>query len=153
MSSFTGIIMAFVSGQEIEIFMWSEWRENFSTMNRQEVLQWSSITISRLDGDLLAPIHRWPTYIRRMFFQTAFPLGDTQTFKMYLFFVGNGLNPLTATKWIMSSFALSTWNRRERMLRKRISQLKWITENLARNQNHWRYFDLDERRVVYFDGR
>ena len=145
--------MAFISGQEIEIFMFSEWREKFSSMNRQEVFQWRRSTIDRLSGDLLPPIQSWPAYMRRLFFQTAYPHGDTQTFMLYLYFVGNALNPLIAAKWILSSFALCTWNKRERILRKRITQLKWITQNLPRNQHRWRYFDLHERRVVYFNGR
>ena len=148
------VIMVFINGNEIASFMWTEWRERFSTMDTAQVFDWRRCNIRRLDGNIMPPIATWPTYVRRIFFQTAYPLGNRQVLKLYLFFVGNGVNPLLTVKWIISSFALSTWTiRREPMLRRRINQIKWITDNLPMNQHNWAYYDLDERRIVHFDGR
>ena len=133
--------------------MLSFWNSDFVTMSRAQAFRWRNQYLQMIDGDLLAPIQCWPKYLRRIFFKTACPVGDRQTFILYLFMMGNGLSPFVATKWIMSSFAICTWQRREVLLRKRVAQIKWIHNNIRNNMWHWRYFDLVERRILYLDGR
>ena len=142
-----------ISGSEIETYLLTFWNEQFCRMTPATVLVWRRNKMRDLDGDLLPPIQVWPTYIRRIFFQTAYPLGNLQLFKIYLFFVGNGLDPRIGGEWVLSSIAICTWQRRERILRRRVSQIKWIHDNVRRNQHHWRYYDLMRRMVLYIDGR
>ena len=110
--------MVFISGNEIVTLMRTEWREKFATMNTSQVFEWRRNMIRRIDGDLMPPIATWPSYIRHIFFQTVYPLGDRQMFKLFLFFMGNRLNPLITAKWILSSLALCTWIRGEQILRR-----------------------------------
>ena len=131
-----------IPGNEIETFMLSTWYTHFVHMNREHVLNWRITYLRLLDGDLLPPIQLWPKYVRRIFFQTAFPVGERQTFILYLFLIGNGLSPFIAVEWILSSFAISPWRRRKYLLRKRILQIKWIQNNIENNIEHWRYFWL-----------
>jgi len=132
--------------------MLSTWYTHFGLMSKEQVSDWRITHLRLLNGDLLPPIQIWPTKIRRILFQTAFPVGDRQTFILYLFFIGNGLSPFIAVEWILSSFAISPWRRREYLLRKRISQLKWIQNNIESNNGHWRYFDCLHRTILYFNG-
>lgn len=142
--------MVIISGEEMEIFMLSFWNNDFLHMSRNQAMRWRRQYLQMIDGDLLAPIQLWPKYVRRIFFQTSFPVGDSQTFILYLFMIGNGLSPFVASKWVMSSFAVCTWQRRDRLLRKRIAQIKWIHTNIRNNMSHWRYFDLVEREIRNF---
>ena len=140
-----------LSGQEVWYIMTVKWND-MREQRRNEVMEWRRRTLARVDGDLLNPIYQWPRYIRRILFQTAYPIGDRQTFTLYLFFVGNGVAPLVFGKWILSSIALVNWQRRDRIANKRIQQMKWIQNNLANHVHDWRYFDLERRRIVYFNG-
>ena len=141
-----------VNGDEVSYLMRREWNELRYT-SKEDILTWRRNAIRRLDGDLINPIFQWPRNIRRIFFQNAYPIGDTQTFTLYLFFVGNGVSPFIFCKWILTSIALKNWVRRDRLAAKRIRQMKYIQHNLDDNRHRWRYFDLDQRRVVYLNGQ
>ena len=141
-----------LNGNEIRYMMRHEWNGLRGT-SRDNILARRRNTIARLDGDLINPIYQWPKYIRRIFFQSAYPIADTQTFTLYMFFMGNGVSPLVFCKWILSSIALKDWTRRDRLAEKRITQMKWIRDNVANNQHNWRYYDLDRRRILYLNGQ
>ena len=50
----------------MEIFMRMVWQGRFVAMSHMEVMQWRRRKVDAIDGDLLAPIYLWPTYIRRI---------------------------------------------------------------------------------------
>ena len=108
--------------------------------------------IKEYDGDFFYHIKHWPKYIRRIFFQNKAPIGDTQTFTLLLFFIGNGSSPERAGQWILSNHALFNWSRSQRSALKRIRQIKWIFKNVDENRNKWSYFDIDAKRILYFNG-
>ena len=57
--------MALTSGAKTEIFMRTFWEGRFVAMSPMEVMQWRRRKFP-IDGDLLALILLWPTYIRRI---------------------------------------------------------------------------------------
>ena len=123
------------------------------TWPQASVLNWRRREIRRMDGELFFKFFKWPRYMRRIYFQNAYPHGDVQTFQLILFLTGNGLSFYRAAKWILSSHALVTWERRDRLVQKRIAQMKWIREHYEMRTNQWRYFDIDARRILYINGR
>ena len=116
------------------------------------VLEWRRKELRRMDRDIFFKFHKWPRYMRRIYFQNAFPHGDAQTFQLMPFLVGNGLSFYRAAKWVLSSHVLVKLERRDRLARRRIAQIKWIRQHFDQRLNHWRYFDIDERRIVYLIG-
>ena len=84
--------------------------------------------ITMLDGDIFFPFHKWPVYMRRLFFNNERPMGDTNTFKLVLFLVGNGLNPEIAGKWILTTYVVSDWHKIHSMAQKRTDQIVWISD-------------------------
>jgi len=80
------IDMTMISGSELEIYLNGFWEDRFSGMYEHEVLNWRRGKLQEIDGDLLSPIHLWPTYIRRIFFKRRIPIGDSETFVTLILF-------------------------------------------------------------------
>lgn len=140
------------SPKELKTLLTRNWEDNFSTMDRESIKTYRAGRVRSMNGDEIAPIYLWPQNIRRIFFKQSPPLGDGDTFQLILFFLGNGYSPYRAGTWILTTHGLCTWHRRNSMARKRIQQICWIYEKVRNKSNHWRYFDLDTRSIIYFNN-
>jgi len=54
-----------------------------------------------LNEDVFYSIQTWPTNIQQLFWQK--PPRDNDSFKLMLFFIGNGCSPEVIAKWILTS--------------------------------------------------
>ena len=67
------------------------------------------------------------------------PLGDTDTFKISLFLIGNGCAPYLVFKWIMSK---QVWASDRKTVEKRANQLNYLLQHMEEKGHKWFYYDL-----------
>ena len=100
-----------------------------------------------INGDVFYPIRTWPFNIQQLFWKK--PTGDNDTFKLILFFIGNGCSPDVICKWILTSQHWATqWPKGV----KRARQLEFIKQNLDSKSNIWFYYDLHHSKWLYLNG-
>ena len=128
-----------------------EW-DTLKVKSRGEILDIRRGMLTLFNGDEMPSIRLWPRNIRRVIFKQT-PLSDCESFQLTLFFLGNGFSPLRVGVWILTLYALVANHDRERRGRKRCTQIAWVYSQIESHRQLWRYFDLDDRRIVYFDDR
>ena len=72
-----------------------------SQLSRQQIANERLQPFYLLKGDLFFSIQTWPTKILQFFWKK--PTRDNDTFKLLLFFIGNGCSPEKRAKWILTS--------------------------------------------------
>ena len=65
-------------------------REETRLLSRAEVVE-ERRKARIIDGDAFFPLKSWPKEMRLIFWRK--PIGDTETFKLALFLIGNGCEP------------------------------------------------------------
>ena len=100
-----------------------------------------------LNGDIFYPIRTWPINIQKLFWKK--PIGDSDSFLLSLFFIGNGCPPHLISKWILTPQHWADYRKGE----KRARQLDFITSNLTSKRESWFYFDLHNNEWLYLNGR
>ena len=65
-----------------------------------------------LNGYVFYTIRTWPTNIQQLFWKK--PTGDNDSFKLMLFFIGNGYPPELIAKWILTSQHLALHSKGEK---------------------------------------
>ena len=85
---------------------------------------------------LFYPLSTWPQDIQQLFWKK--PIGDTDTFKLMLFFLGNGCSPHTIEEWILTSQHWATLQKAD----KRARQIQFLINNMDSKANVWFYFDF-----------
>ena len=68
---------------------------------RPRLIQKRRNLLTLLNGDAFYPLSTWPQDIQQLFWKK--PIGDTDTFKLMLFFLGNGCSKHLITEWILTS--------------------------------------------------
>ena len=102
--------------------------------------------LTLLNGDAFFPSSTWPQEIQQLFWKK--PIGDTDTFKLLLFFLGNGCSPHLITEWILTSLHWTTL----RKAIKRANQIDFIDSNLNSKANIWFYYDIHHVTWLFFNG-
>lgn len=120
---------------------------NYDTDGKGEVVKKRIEMVQLLDGDLFYPMDVWPSWVESTFWHK--PMSDEETFKIFLFFVGNGCPPEVITEWVMTS---QWWNFCEKARKKRAMQLNYLTNSLEKKNGIWFYFDLYHKKVLYLNG-
>ena len=71
-------------------------------------------------------------------------MGDKETFKLLLFFHGNGCNPeiLLAQSWASSQATAE----------KRARQIQFVNDNVDSKRHQCFYYDLDYSKLLYLNG-
>ena len=82
-----------------------------------------------INGHAFYPSTNWPLHIQLALTDT--PISDTSTFKLLLFFYGNGCSPQLTFEIIYASHPTNE------KINKRFYQLKWITNNLQNKMHTW----------------
>ena len=100
-----------------------------------------------LNGDIFYPIKIWLREIQTLFWKK--PTSDADTFKLLLFFIGNGCPPSMIANWILSSQHWGTYQKAS----KRARQIDFIIKNLPDKGNIWFYFDLHFNDWLYLNGK
>jgi hypothetical protein len=130
-------------------FTWPfEFENNVKYSTMFDIVKEMKELLKKINGDIFYKIKVWPTWLRRIFWKK--PLSDTETFKTFIFFAGNGCPPNVIIKWILSSFV---WARTDgKLIDKRIRQLKYLLGNIATKGNIWFYYDLQNKRILHLNG-
>ena len=101
---------------------------------RPRLIQKRRNLLTLLNGDAFYPLSTWPQDIQQLFWKK--PIGDTDTFKLMLFFLGNGCSKHLITEWILTS---QHWTTLQKGI-KRARQINFINNNLDSKANIWSYY-------------
>ena len=77
------------------------------------------------------------------------PISDKDTFKLFLFLIGNGCSPHLTSHWILTSQHWTTDKKAE----KRARQLDFLLNNMDKKSHIWFYFDLHCEEWLYLNGQ
>ena len=98
-----------------------------------------------LNGDIFYSIQTWPTNIQQHFGKK--PTGDNDSFKLLLFFIGNGCSPEVIAKWILTSQHWAPHSKGE----ERVRQIDFIVQNLYSKAYIWFHFDIPDDEWLYLN--
>lgn len=118
-----------------------------SSYRKEDVVRERRELLRLLDGDLFYAMRVWPSWLEKAFWRK--PTSDQETFKVALFFIGNGCEPHVIAKWLLLS---QHWNKCREKQGKRARQIQYIIDNVEHNQDKWFYFDLYHNKVFYLNG-
>ena len=122
------------------------YKSNFYLNSTSTIIEKRNELYQSINGDAFYELHQWPSNISLFFWKK--PITDQETFKLFLFFCGNGGSPDLIGRWILSSqhwTNITTQN-------KRAKQLDFIYNNMDIKNNIWFYFDLIFNDWRYFNG-
>ena len=68
------------------------------------------------------------------------PMGDTETFKLALFFIGNGCASILFTEWILLA---QYWAESAQKTETRARQIDFVVNNADSQNSKWFYFDYN----------
>ena len=116
-------------------------------LSRREIIQERQDLFKDINGNAFFPLKWWPGDMQLMFWKK--PIGDSDTFKLLLFLLGNGCSPyLLLKKWIMLSQFWATHSTAE----KRARQIDFILNNADSKAHTWFYYHLDHCKHLYLNG-
>lgn len=115
-------------------------------LNRQQISNRRLQLFNLLNGDLFYPLNIWPKDIKALFWKK--PIGDCDTFKLLLFFIGNGCSPCIIAEWILTSQNWAPQSKGE----KRARQIDFVKANLGSKSDRWFYFDIHHEEWLYLSG-
>ena len=72
-------------------------RQEIRLLSKKEVCDRQRDLLKGLNGNTFFPLKLWPRDMQAVFWKK--PMGDTKTFKLVLFFIGNGCALLLFTEW------------------------------------------------------
>lgn len=124
--------------QYFNVYIWQLSRQLITTKQLQ--------LFHLLNGDVFYTIRTWPTNIQQLFWKK--PTGDNDSFKLMLFFIGNGYPPELMAKWILTSQHWALHSKGE----KRARQIDFIRLDLSSKANIWFYFDIYHNQWLSLNG-
>ena len=101
-----------------------------------------------LNGNAFFPLKRWPREMQAVFWKK--PVGDTETFKLAFFFIGNGCAPQLFTEWILLA---QYWAESPQKAEKRARQIDFVVNNVDRQMGNCLYFDIDYNKLLLLNGK
>ena len=113
---------------------------------RPTLIQKRRNLLTLLNGDAFYPLSTWPKDIRQLFWKK--PIRETDTFKLMLFFLGNGCSKHLITEWILTS---QHWTIIQKGI-KRARQINFIINNLDSKANIWFYYDVHHATWLFLIG-
>ena len=113
---------------------------------RPRLIQKRRNLLTLLNGDAFYPLSTWPQDIQQLFWKK--PIGDTDTFKLMLFFLGNGCSKHLVTEWILKS---QHWTTLQKGI-KRARKIDFINNNLDSKANIWFYYDIHHSTWLFLNG-
>ena len=113
---------------------------------RPRLIQKRRNLLTLLNGDAFYPLSTWPQDIQQLFGKK--PIGDTDTFKLMLFFLGNACSKHLVTAWILTS---QHWTTLQKGI-KRARQIDFINNNLDSKANTWFYCDVLLSTWLFLNG-
>ena len=123
------------------------YREEIRLLCRDEVCQRRKELFAIINGDAFFKIKTWPKDIQSIFWRK--PTGDRETFKLALFFIGNGCAPDLFIEWILLS---QYWGHSSQKAEKRARQIDFVLSNEELKKGTWFYFDVDYNKLLFRNG-
>ena len=100
--------------------------------------------LKAINGDLFYPTNTWPTEILKEFSERT--ITDRGSFKLLMFYIGNGGSPHTISEWILTAQPTNK-------IKKRSLQIHWVLTNYAMKRHIWYYFDIFHKKILHLDGK
>ena len=123
------------------------YREEISFLSKKEVSDRRRQLLKDLNGNAFFSLKLWPKEMQAVFWKK--PMGDTDTFKLALFFIGNGCAPTLFTEWILlAQYRAESPQKAE----KRARQIDYVVNNADRQNKKWFYFDVDYNKLLHLNG-
>ena len=92
---------------------------------KEEIVQERKELFKFIDGDAFFPLSSWPKDMQLIFCKK--PMGDEESFKLLLFFIGNGWGPTLISRWIMLA---QFWAESQQKAEKRAQQVDFVLNNV-----------------------
>lgn len=118
-----------------------------SYFSYKEILERRAELFKLINGDVFYSMSQWPSTLRRDFWQK--PLNDSDSFKLLLFLIANGLEPKLAAEWVMLS---QYWTHDHEKMKKRARQADFVMSNIEVKKSEWFYFDIFHGRLLFLNG-
>ena len=109
---------------------------NIRDLTRARLIDKRRHLLTLLNGDVLSNILLGTRHSTPLLEKNRLETSQV-TFKLMLFFLGNGCSPQLITEWILTSQHWATLKKGE----KRARQINFITNNLNSKSNIWFYYD------------
>ena len=97
------------------------------SLSEHEASELQNANTESLDGLAFFPINSWPRGIRNLFHKSG--IGDTDTFKFFLFAFGNNMSP-----HLLLNFLFIKYRKKPGIVPKRILQTKWFIHSIPENK-------------------
>ena len=91
---------------------------------KEEIVQERKELFKFINGDAFFPLSSWPKDMQLIFWKK--PMGDEESFKVLLFFIGNGGGPTLISRWIMLA---QFWAESQQKAEKRARQVDFDLNN------------------------
>ena len=101
--------------------------------------------VERSEWKRVFSLKLWHIEMQAVFWKKL--MGDTETFKLVLFFIGNGCTPILFTECILLA---QYWA--EKKAENRARQINFIVNNVDRQNSKWFYFDIDYNKLLHLNG-
>ena len=112
--------------------------KKYAFFRRTEVSDRRRELLKDLNGNAFFSLKLWPKEIQAVFWKK--PMGDTETFKLALFFIGNGCAPILFTEWILLA---QYWAESAQKTETRARQIDFVVNNADSQNSKWFYFDYN----------
>ena len=125
------------------------YQHHLRNLFRTSIIQQRLQLFNSFNGDAFYPLSVWPQEFKLIFWKK--PISDKDTFKLFLFLIGNGCSPHLISHWILTSQHWTTDKKAEKCAR----QLLCLLSNTDNKSHIWFYFDLrcEEWLYLYRNGQ
>ena len=124
------------------------YHHHLPNLSHTSIIQQRLQLFNSFNGDAFYPLSVWPKEFKIIFWKKQ--ISDKDTFKLFLFLIGNGCSPHLISHWILTS---QHWTRDKNWAEKRARQLDFPLSNMDSKSHIWFYFDLHCEEWLYLNGQ
>ena len=124
------------------------YHHHLPNLSHTSIIQQRLQLFNSFNGDAFYPLSVWPQEFKLIFWKKQIRTRDT--FKLFLFLIGNGCSPHLISHWILTS---QHWTRDKNWAEKRARQLDFPLSNMDSKSHIWFYFDLHCEEWLYLNGQ
>jgi len=124
------------------------YRQEIRLLSKKEVSERRRELLKDMNGNAFFPLKQRPRDMQAVFWKK--PMGDTQTFKLAVFLIGNGCAPNLFTEWILLA---QYWAESPQKAEKRARQIDFVVNNADNQSSKWFYFDIDYNKLLHLNGK
>ena len=97
------------------------YHDEIKMLCKEEIVQERKELFKFINEDAFFPLSSWPKDMQLIFWKK--PMGDEESFKLLLFFIGNGGGPTLISRWIMLAHF---WAESQQKVEKRARQVDFF---------------------------